>query len=124
MDRAVAGVIQALQDNPTSSVLVFLPGQGEIARSFEALTRWLAAQAIQNVRLCPLYGNLSIEAQQEAIAPVTVKGQRKVVLATNIAETSLTIDGVDVVVDTGLAREPVFDPGTGMTRLETRKISQ
>ena len=124
VDRAVAGVIQALQDNPTSSVLVFLPGQGEIARSFEALTRWLAAQAIQNVRLCPLYGNLSIEAQQEAIAPVTVKGQRKVVLATNIAETSLTIDGVDVVVDTGLAREPVFDPGTGMTRLETRKISQ
>lgn len=128
VDRAVAGVIQALQDNAESSILVFLPGQGEITRVCAALTSWLSAQQNRNVQVCPLYGNLSLQAQQAAIAPVALEGQRlgqrKVVLATNIAETSLTIEGVDIVVDTGLAREPVFDPGTGMTRLQTQKISQ
>jgi ATP-dependent helicase HrpB len=124
VDRTIAGVIEALEANPDSSVLVFLPGQGEISRVHDGLQRWLVSNHIGGVVLCPLYGNLSLQAQQAAIAPLSGPGQRKVVLATNIAETSLTIEGVDVVVDAGLAREPVFDPGTGMTRLQIRKISR
>ena len=123
-DRAMAGVTQALEANPNSSVLVFLPGQGEITQVYEGLQRWLVSNHISAVMLCPLYGNLSLAAQQAAIAPPSGPGQRKVVLATNIAETSLTIEGVDVVVDAGFAREPVFDPGTGMSRLQIRKISR
>ena len=123
-DKTVAATLTALADNPESSILVFLPGQGEIRRVEDALAIELHNRKITGVHLCPLYGNLSLEAQQAAIAPVANPGERKIVLATNIAETSLTIDGVDVVIDTGLAREPVFDPTTGMTRLHTRKISQ
>jgi ATP-dependent helicase HrpB len=123
-DKTVAATLRALADNPESSILVFLPGQGEIRRVEDALAIELQSRKISGVHLCPLYGNLSLEAQQAAIAPVPTPGERKIVLATNIAETSLTIDGVDVVIDTGLAREPVFDPTTGMTRLHTRKISQ
>jgi ATP-dependent helicase HrpB len=124
VERAVATVLQALADHPESSILVFLPGQAEIKRAHEGLADALAARKFGNVQLHPLYGNLSIEEQQRAIAPPAAAGARKVVIATNIAETSLTIEGVDVVVDAGLARVPVFDPGTGMTRLQTRKISQ
>ena len=123
-DRTVAATLQALADHPESSILVFLPGQGEIRRVADSLMTELHHRKIDGVHLRPLYGNLSLEAQQGAIAPVPKPGERKVVLATNIAETSLTIDGVDIVIDTGLAREPVFDPTTGMTRLHTRKISQ
>ena len=123
-DKIVAATLQALVDHPESSILVFLPGQGEIRRAADSLTTELHNRKISGVHLRPLYGNLSLEAQQNAIAPVPKSGERKVVLATNIAETSLTIDGVDIVIDTGLAREPVFDPTTGMTRLHTRKISQ
>ena len=123
-DKTVAATLKALTDHPDSSILVFLPGQGEIRRVADSLTIELHNRKINGVHLRPLYGNLSLEAQQDAIAPVPKPGERKVVLATNIAETSLTIDGVDIVIDTGLAREPVFDPTTGMTRLHTRKISQ
>ena len=123
-DKTVAATLQALVDHPESSILVFLPGQGEIRRAADSLTTELHNRKISGVHLRPLYGNLSLEAQHNAIAPVPKSGERKVVLATNIAETSLTIDGVDIVIDTGLAREPVFDPTTGMTRLHTRKISQ
>jgi ATP-dependent helicase HrpB len=73
--------------------------------------------------LCPLHGELDLNAQRAAIDPAPA-GQRKVVLATNIAETSLTIDGVRVVIDAGLARVPRFDPGSGMTRLDTQRISR
>src|SRR5690606_33064655 len=73
--------------------------------------------------LCPLHGELELAAQRAAIDPAPA-GRRKVVLATNIAETSLTIEGVRVVVDAGLARVPRFDPGSGMSRLETRRISR
>lgn len=120
VDRTIPVVLRAIDESPDSSVLVFLPGQGEISRVAERL-----AEKIQdaNINIRPLYGNLSIEEQQLAIAPEP-GGQRKIVLATNIAETSLTILGVDVVVDTGLAREPHFDPNTGMTRLKTVSISQ
>ena len=123
-DKAVAATLRALTDNPDSSILVFLPGQGEIKRVENSLAIELQARNIKDVHLRTLYGNLSLEAQQAAIAPAPNRGERKIVLATNIAETSLTIEGVDVVIDSGFAREPVFDPTTGMTRLHTRKISQ
>ncbi len=123
-DKTVAATLRALTDNPDSSILVFLPGQGEIKRVENSLAIELQARNIRDVHLRTLYGNLSLEAQQAAIAPAPNRGERKIVLATNIAETSLTIEGVDVVIDSGFAREPVFDPTTGMTRLHTRKISQ
>ena len=125
VERMVATIKQALADNPRSSLLAFLPGQGEIRRTTEALADWLLSKKIKDIHLRPLYGNLSIEEQQKAIAPMSGKesNDQKVVLATNIAETSLTIEGVDVVVDSGLAREARFNPATGMTGLHTVKIS-
>ena len=126
VDRMVSTIKQALQDNPDSSLLAFLPGQGEIRRSAEALAEWLLSKQLKDIHLLPMYGNLSIEEQQRAIAPLSGKqaNDRKVVLATNIAETSLTIEGIDVVVDSGLAREARFNPATAMTGLHTVKISR
>ena len=118
--RVVQTVLQALDEEP-GSVLVFLPGQAEIRRVNDALAEQLAGRG--EVMLCPLHGELELAAQRSAIEPAPA-GKRKVVLATNIAETSLTIEGVRVVVDAGLARVPRFDPGSGMTRLETRRISR
>ncbi len=118
--RVVQTVLQALDEEP-GSVLVFLPGQAEIRRVNDALAEQLAERG--EVMLCPLHGELELSAQRAAIEPAP-DGKRKVVLATNIAETSLTIEGVRVVVDAGLARVPRFDPGSGMTRLETRRISR
>ena len=125
VDRMVAAIKIAVTDNPESSVLAFLPGQGEIHRTNDELAQWLSERKLQGIHLKPLFGNLSIEEQQQAIAPLTGKfqGDQKVVLATNIAETSLTIEGVDVVVDSGLVRESRFNPSTGMTGLHTVKIS-
>ena len=125
VDRMVSTIQQALLDNPNSSVLAFFPGQGEIHQAANQLGQWVLERRIQGVHIHPLYGNLSIEEQQKAIAPLTdvQQGEQKVVLATNIAETSLTIQGVDVVVDSGLARESYFNPSTGMTGLQTVKIS-
>jgi ATP-dependent helicase HrpB len=118
--RVVQTVMQAL-DEETGSMLVFLPGQAEIRRVNDALAEQLADRS--EVMLCPLHGELELAAQRAAIEPAPA-GKRKVVLATNIAETSLTIEGVRVVVDAGLARVPRFDPGSGMTRLDTRRISR
>ncbi|MNZ58710.1 ATP-dependent RNA helicase HrpB [compost metagenome] len=118
--RVVQTVLQALADEP-GSLLVFLPGQAEIRRVAEQLGDALAGR--DEVLLCPLHGELDLSAQRAAIEPAPA-GKRKVVLATNIAETSLTIDGVRVVVDAGLARVPRFDPGSGMTRLDTQRISR
>ncbi len=118
--RVVQTVLQALQDEH-GSVLVFLPGQAEIRRVNEALAEQLEGRG--DILLCPLHGELELAQQRAAIEPAPA-GLRKVVLATNIAETSLTIEGVRVVVDAGLARVPRFDPGSGMTRLETRRISR
>ena len=125
VERMTAMIKQALGDNPNSSVLAFLPGQGEIRRTADALSSWLLERKINDIHLRPLFGNLSIDEQQQAIAPLSghESNDQKVVLATNIAETSLTIEGVDIVVDSGLAREPKFDPATGMTCLHTVKIS-
>lgn len=118
--RVVQTVQQALADEP-GSLLVFLPGQAEIRRVAEQLAEALAGRP--EILICPLHGELDLDAQRAAIEPAPA-GKRKVVLATNIAETSLTIDGVRVVVDAGLARVPRFDPGSGMTRLETQRISR
>lgn len=118
--RVLSTVLQVLGDEP-GSVLVFLPGQAEIRRVAEQLAASLAQR--NDILLCPLHGDLALAAQRQAIEPAPA-GKRKVVLATNIAETSLTIEGVRVVVDAGLARVPRFDPGTGMTRLDTQRISR
>lgn len=118
--RVLQTVLQAL-DEEGGSLLVFLPGQAEIRRLHEQLSEALGERA--DILLCPLHGELELAAQRAAIEPAP-GGKRKVVLATNIAETSLTIDGVRVVIDAGLARVPRFDPGSGMTRLDTQRISR
>lgn len=118
--RVVQTVLQALAEQG-GSLLVFLPGQAEIRRVQAALEETLANRA--DILLCPLHGELDLAAQRAAIEPAPA-GLRKVVLATNIAETSLTIDGVRVVVDAGLERVPRFDPASGMTRLDTQRISR
>ncbi|WP_313003831.1 ATP-dependent helicase HrpB [Pseudomonas sp.] len=118
--RVTQTVLEALHDE-TGSLLVFLPGQAEIRRVHQQLADVIGGR--KDVLLCPLHGELDLNAQRAAIDPAP-PGQRKVVLATNIAETSLTINGVRVVIDAGLARVPRFDPGSGMTRLDTQRISK
>jgi ATP-dependent helicase HrpB len=117
-ERLIAQLtLRALREEH-GDVLVFLPGAGEIRRVQSAL----AAADTAGVTVLPLFGDLTAEQQDAALAPAV--GARKVVLATNIAETSLTIPGVRVVVDGGLVRRARFDPVTGMSRLETERISR
>ncbi|MCB1510823.1 MAG: ATP-dependent helicase HrpB [Hyphomicrobiaceae bacterium] len=118
-DDMAAAVRRALADE-TGSILAFLPGQGEILRTAERLA---ASPLPVGVVLAPLYGALSAGEQDRAIQPAPA-GSRKVVLATAIAETSLTIEGVRIVIDSGLARVPRFDPGARVTRLETVRVSR
>ncbi|HYW12486.1 MAG TPA: ATP-dependent helicase HrpB [Longimicrobium sp.] len=120
VEPAVARTVRQAVDASEGDVLVFLPGAGEIGRVEEMLRD---ADLPSHVRVMPLYGNLPQPAQDEAIAP-SPPGRRKVVLSTSIAETSLTIEGVRVVVDSGLMRVPRFSPRTGMTRLETVTVSR
>src|SRR5690606_31843083 len=103
-DQIVRAVERALAEEG-GSILVFLPGQGEIRRVAERL----AERPRPGVVIAPLYGALDVREQDRAISPAP-PGQRKVVLATSIAETSLTIEGVRVVIDAGLARVPRYDP--------------
>ena len=117
-DRVVAVVRDALEAQ-SGSLLVFLPGAGEIRRVERRLRDSLPAGTV----VAPLYGNLKAEEQDRAISPVP-EGQRKVVLATAIAETSLTIEGVRVVIDSGQQRRAVFDANSGMTRLVTGRVSK
>ncbi|HEU4558946.1 MAG TPA: ATP-dependent helicase HrpB [Longimicrobium sp.] len=120
MEAVAARAIRSALDSKEGDVLVFLPGAGEIRRVEEML----AADGLPlNTRVMPLFGNLPQPAQDEAIRS-SPPGHRKVVLATSIAETSLTIEGVRVVVDSGLMRVPRFSPRTGMTRLETVTVSR
>ncbi|CCG42870.1 ATP-dependent helicase HrpB [Magnetospirillum molischianum] len=119
IDEAVRAVTLAL-DETEGDVLVFLPGAGEIRRVESRLAEHPAAAG---VTVAPLYGDLATERQDVAIAP-SPEGHRKVVLATAIAETSLTIEGVRTVVDCGQSRVARFDPGTGMTRLVTQAVSR
>lgn len=118
--RIAATVIERALADEHGDILAFFPGQGEIRRAQRLLEE---AQLQQGTRIFPLYGELPADQQDAAIRP-SVRGERKVVLATNIAETSLTIEGVRVVVDSGLARRSRFDPATGMSRLEAVRISR
>jgi ATP-dependent helicase HrpB len=118
-EQIVDATLRALRAEP-GSALVFLPGAGEIRRVETALNERLSDPAVDVV---PLFGALDRGDQDAAIRP-PLPGRRKVVLATAIAETSLTIEGVRIVVDSGLARVPVYEPGIGLTRLETRRASR
>jgi ATP-dependent helicase HrpB len=117
-DQVARAVVRALAEE-TGSLLVFLPGQGEILRVAERLAERVRDPAVE---IAPLFGALEPAAQDRAIAPPP-SGRRKVVLATSIAQTSLTIEGVRVVIDAGLSRVPRYDPASGLTRLETVRVS-
>ena len=116
--QARRAVEQALAEHP-GDVLVFLPGQREIARTQAALGQALPA----DVQVLPLHGELPVEQQSRVLQP-DPQGQRRVVLATNVAESSVTLPGVRVVVDAGLAREPRYDPNSGFSRLDVVNIAQ
>src|SRR5579872_3198341 len=120
VERQMAdAVATALRADP-GSVLAFLPGAAEIRRT----ERWLGERIHDpSIEIVPLYGALEAAVQDRAIAP-PAKGRRKVVLATSIAETSLTIESVRIVVDSGLARVPRYEPDIGLTRLETVRASR
>jgi ATP-dependent helicase HrpB len=118
VDRLVAGVKTALSDQ-AGDLLVFLPGAREIRRTRERLDAGLANTA----EVLPLHGSLPVAEQDSALRPKP-GNRRRVVLATDIAETSVTIEGITTVVDSGLARKPRFDPGTRLTRLATEPISR
>ncbi len=118
-DQMADAVMRALREE-SGSILAFLPGQGEIRRVEERLRERISDPAIV---LAPLYGAMDMKAQDLALEPAA-KGLRKVVLATSIAETSITIEGVRVVIDSGLARVPRFEPDVGVTRLETVRVSR
>jgi len=124
--RIAAAVMRRLErvlaEEP-GSVLVFLPGVREIRQVEKALRELPPDPTHGTPIVAPLYGDLSREQQDRAIQPCTA-GSRKVVLATNIAETSLTIEGVSIVIDSGLERQARFDPGSGMNRLDTVFISR
>jgi ATP-dependent helicase HrpB len=119
LDAHVAGVVRDALAAESGSILVFLPGAGDINRTAERL----AGAVTADVTVYPLHGSMAADQQDAAIAPARL-GERKVVLATSIAETSLTIDGIRVVVDSGAMRIPRFSPRTGMTRLETVRVSR
>jgi len=119
VEDAAARAIRDVLAEETGSVLAFLPGQGEIGRTAERLEGRIPG----DVDVVPLHGQLDGKAQDAAIRPAP-PGRRKVVLATSIAETSITIDGVRIVVDCGLSRLPKYEPATGLTRLETVRASR
>ena len=119
LEDAVADVVRRAFGEETGSLLVFLPGQAEIRRTAGRLRERLGASA----DVVELHGGLDAREQDRAIR-LAPPGTRKIVLATSIAETSITIEGVRVVVDCGLARVPAFEPSTGLTRLETVKVSR
>lgn len=119
IEDVMARAILETHQHEDGSILAFLPGQAEILRTAERLQGRLPAETI----IAPLYGNLS-QAEQDAAIKPTRGTIRKIVLATSIAETSITIDGVRVVIDSGLQRLPVFEPATGITRLETVRVSR
>lgn len=119
VQRVTSGVTQAIAEQD-GDILVFLPGAGEIRRSANALSSKAKEMALL---ICPLYGNLPLKAQNAAIRP-DPEGRRRLVLATSIAETSLTIDGITTVVDSGWARRPHFDANSGLSRLQTVRTSR
>jgi len=118
LEPQIAKAVRKALDDESGSFLVFLPGQAEIKRTADLLAGTLP----QNCVLAPLYGALDGRAQDLAIRPAE-PGTRKIVLATAIAQTSLTIEGVRVVIDSGLSRVPKYEPQTGLNRLETVRVS-
>jgi ATP-dependent helicase HrpB len=118
-DQMADAVLRALRAE-FGSILAFLPGQGEIRRVEQRLNERISDPTTV---LAPLYGAMDMKAQDLALEP-SPKGQRKVVLATSIAETSITIVGVRVVIDSGLVRVPRFEPNVGVTRLDTVRVSR
>ncbi len=120
LDVAVTQIIRRSLAQDHGSLLVFLPGMAEIRRVERRLRE---AQLGPHVHIAPLHGDLPQEDQDRAIAPAD-NGTRKVVLATSIAETSLTIDGIRVVIDAGLLRLPRYDPRSGLTRLDTVRVTR
>lgn len=116
--NAVASAVRKAMREHAGNILAFLPGQAEILRCRDLLT-----EAIANAEILTLYGMMPYEQQQRVLSPIE-GGQRRVVLASPIAETSLTIEGISVVVDSGLYRTPVFEPTTGLSRLTTTRISR
>ena len=119
IEITMAGAIETLHRTESGSILAFLPGQGEIRQVASRLEGRLGP----GTDVQPLYGGLSSQEQDAAIRPAP-EGRRKVVLATPVAESSITIDGVTIVIDSGLVRQPVYEPSTGITRLETIRASQ
>jgi ATP-dependent helicase HrpB len=113
---AARSIRKALKEQP-GDILVFLPGAGEIRRTQEILE-----SDTLPATLFPLYGDMPFQKQQEALMPI-LQGPRKVVLATSIAETSLTIEGITTVIDCGYSRVPKFDPRSGLTKLETVRVT-
>ena len=120
VELQTAQAVRRALEQHDGDVLCFLPGAAEIGRVQRNLD---AAGLAAGVRVLPLYGELAGAAQDAALAP-SIRGERKVVLATTIAETSLTIEGIRVVIDAGLRRYAEFDPASGMSRLVTAKVSQ
>lgn len=120
VEEAMADAVRRTLKEERGSILAFLPGAREIERCAERLREHVRDPAVS---IHPLYGALDAAEQDAAIAPAPV-GARKIVLATSIAETSLTIEGVRVVVDSGLTRRPRYEPGVGLARLETVRVSQ
>ena len=118
IQQQMASAIRKSLAKDEGDILAFLPGAGEIQKTLEILTGDFPDLAIH-----PLYGDLSQQKQQEAILPDPY-GKRKVVLSTSIAETSLTIEGVRIVIDSGIARTPRFDPKTGLSKLETVRVTK
>lgn len=119
-EEAMARACLTALGEETGSVLAFLPGQGEIHRVARLVNERLR---LPNVDVAPLYGGLDRAEQDRAIEPAAA-GRRKLVLATSVAETSLTINGVRVVLDGGLSRVPRFEPSSGLTRLATVRVSR
>lgn len=123
-DHMIRAISKALADNSNDGdLLCFLPGQSEIMRLAESLEITLPDAKTGYIVICPLYGAMDIQKQDMAILPAP-KGKRKIVLATSIAQTSLTIKGITIVIDSGLARLPEYEPQTGLTRLKTRRASK
>ena len=119
LETMVAATIGDALSSTDGDILVFLPGAAEIRRTATALD----ARDLHGAIVMPLYGAMAHDAQDRALRPDR-SGRRKIVLATSIAETSLTIEGVRVVIDSGWSRQPRFSPRTGMTRLETMRVSR
>lgn len=119
LEQAVASAVRRALHEATGDILVFLPGEAEIRRTAQVLEQ----DDFERLLIAPLYGALSSSQQDVALRPAP-PGLRKVVLASAVAETSLTIEGIEVVIDSGLSRRARFDPTSGMTRLETGPVSR